>query len=462
MGDVQQTEGKRGLVGEVVDGRYEVLAKLGAGGMGVVYRARQVGVDREVALKVLSPALTDDAEGLARFEREARIVSRLRHPHTVTLHDFGRTADGAAFMVMELLRGRSLNQCLREGGPASDAEALEIVDQVCASLEEAHALGVVHRDIKPDNIFLDEVPGRALHVKVLDFGLARIGSEAGKLTHTGAVMGTPEYISPEQVAGRPCDARTDVYQVGVLLFHLLSGRPPFTAETAIALLMKHAREAPPDLAVERPELEPALPALVARMLSKAAEDRPQTVTEVRRTLAGVRTGSASGAASRPEMVPAAFSSTAGASDLALSGEAVAPPPSEVRSAPPSRRWAGAAVAAVVLGAGLLLWGTQRAEIASPRDAGPAAASPGPVASSAPQVASSAPASAAISAPAPASLAPPPPAPHGVSAAIRAPVRRAAQNPGTAPATAPAAPPSQPAPSGLDEQIERELREIHPR
>ena len=281
--------------GRVVAGRYTVVRELGAGGMGCVYQARQSGVERDVALKVLTDRLAADDEARRRFEREARVVSGLRHPNTVTLYDFGVTDDGLAYMVMELLQGETLAaEIAREGRLATD-RALRIAEQVCGSLAEAHRVGVVHRDLKPDNVFLDRLVDADPFVRVLDFGLARRPGSETKLTQTGALMGTPAYLSPEQARSQPVDTRSDLYQVGVLLYEMLAGRPPFVAETLLAYVFAHARTEPPSLTEACPELDPAVADVVHALLAKDPAERPASAAELVDTLRALRTGEAASA-----------------------------------------------------------------------------------------------------------------------------------------------------------------------
>ena len=297
------------LVGHRVADRYDVVAPLGAGGMGMVFRAHQVGMDRDVALKVLAGRLTDRPDAVARFSREAKAVSRLRHPNTVRLYDFGTTVSGMPFMAMELVDGEPLRGLMTREGALPIDQALTLIDQVCASLEEAHAAGIIHRDIKPENIMLDRLTGD-LTARVLDFGLARLATGDDRITQTGEVLGTPVYLAPEQARGGPTDARTDIYQLGVLLYHLLAGGPPFTAASAMALLMAHMHAPPPPLGDRRPDAPEGVQVLVARMLAKAPTERPASVTEVRLAIAAARAAEAlpakapPAAASRRNTTPA--------------------------------------------------------------------------------------------------------------------------------------------------------------
>lgn len=275
-------------------GKYKILKKIGEGGMGSVYIANQEPIDRKVAVKVLLGKLAEDEISVRRFEQEARAISKMQHPNTVTIYDFGRTVDAhdeeRLYIVMEYLKGRTLTQVLRAEGQLSGARASRILRQVCASLADAHTAGIIHRDLKPDNIFLTEVGGDADWVKVLDFGVAKLADaeSAGTLTQTGMIFGTPKYMSPEQAEGKPLDFRADVYALGVILFELLTGRPPFVADTPVGLLLKHISQPPPSFSELRPDLQvdPRLEAITMKALAKKPEDRFQIVQELAGELEG--------------------------------------------------------------------------------------------------------------------------------------------------------------------------------
>jgi serine/threonine protein kinase len=251
------------LVGTLLAGKYEVQKTLGRGGMGAVYLARQIAMDRQVAVKVLLTELSTNPHAAKRFVQEAKAVSRLQHPNTITIHDYGTSEAGQMYIVMELLKGQTLASALHTAGRIDALRAAKIISQVCASLAEAHEAGIIHRDLKPDNIFLTQVGRDPDHAKVLDFGIAKVldAEGASKLTATGMVFGTARYMSPEQAQGKQVDGRADVYSLGVVLFEILTGSPPFSADTVVALLLKHVTapvpmftEACPDHAVD-PEIE---------------------------------------------------------------------------------------------------------------------------------------------------------------------------------------------------------------
>ncbi|MEX1367016.1 MAG: serine/threonine-protein kinase [Nannocystaceae bacterium] len=225
-------------IGHMLRGRYEITDIIGEGGMGVVYEAWDRQVERKVAIKLVRSDTTTDRKFITRFRRELEITSQLRHPSTIRVFEHGESDDGRPYMVMELLTGESLADRL-ERGRIPEMEALQIARQVAESLSEAHEHGVFHRDLKPDNIFIETV-GVSKVVKVLDFGIAG-GVDATRLTQAGEVFGTPQYMSPEQCNGLPLDHRTDIYSLAVILYEMIEGRPPFSAETPMATMLKHVR-----------------------------------------------------------------------------------------------------------------------------------------------------------------------------------------------------------------------------
>jgi eukaryotic-like serine/threonine-protein kinase len=277
------------LVGRVLDGKYEVVAPLGEGGMGAVYLARRVLIGDEVAVKVLHAKFTGDQTLVERFRREARAAAQLHHPNVVTIHDYGeaRGREGFAYIVMELVRGEPLRELLRREGRLDAARAVSLMRGVCAGVGAAHRRGIVHRDLKPDNIIVapaDE-DSPAEHVKVVDFGIAKLRDMAaeGTLTHVGAVVGTPNYMSPEQCKGESLDARADVYSLGALLYEMLAGTPPFTAPSIPGVIIKHVTEPPPPLPREL-HVPAALEEAIARALSKDPEARQRDASEFARDL----------------------------------------------------------------------------------------------------------------------------------------------------------------------------------
>jgi hypothetical protein len=261
------------FVGTTFDGRYRVEARLGEGGMGVVYRALDRETRGHVALKVLHPQLSVQADAKRRFRREARLATELRHPNLVRVLDFGATSEGTPYLVMELLEGETLASRIRPGEPLAVDEALDLLRPICRAVDAAHARGVVHRDLKPENVFLvrDERGGET--VKVLDFGIARVlDDDETFATRTGLIFGTARYISPEGARGEPTDARSDVYSLAVLTYQLLSGRLPFESSQSMALLVSHAKEPPPDLLTH--DTARAVPKPLARVVMNALDKRP--------------------------------------------------------------------------------------------------------------------------------------------------------------------------------------------
>lgn len=274
------------MLGRTLLDRYRLEGRIGQGGHGAVYVARQLSIGRDVAIKLLMEQPAQDAEIVQRFEREARIISQLRHPNTLELYDFGQSEDGQVFLVTELLEGAALDQTLK-AGPLSEARTLRILYSICGALAEAHHKGVIHRDLKPPNVFLADVSGEEV-VKVLDFGIARL-AEDGIQTATGKLFGTPTYMSPEQARGDTLDARTDLYSLGVLAYQCLSGQVPFRASTPMGLLMKHVQEDPPAFDALKPPTTISEPvrALVFSLLAKLPDDRPPTADAVRAEIAGI-------------------------------------------------------------------------------------------------------------------------------------------------------------------------------
>ncbi|MCC6972116.1 MAG: serine/threonine protein kinase, partial [Phycisphaerales bacterium] len=273
-------EAERGGVpsGTLLRERYRVESRIGSGGLGVVYEGIDVSLGRPVAIKVLHRDVAAITELRQRFEREARALAALTHPHIVSISDFGVHED-VPFLVMELLTGTTLDTLLSNEGPLDPERALTIGTQIVRALAFAHSRGVVHRDLKPSNVFIMRQEGVDDHVKVIDFGLAKfLETDEGEptITQAGSIFGTPAYMAPEQASGGRCDARTDVYSAGVLLFELLAGRRPFLGSTRVEVIRGHLIETPPTLAAARPALlvKPQLEDLVARALAKAPRDRP--------------------------------------------------------------------------------------------------------------------------------------------------------------------------------------------
>lgn len=265
---------------DAVGDQFEVGPLLGRGGSAAVFRARDPVLNRDVAIKVIAPSLAATSELHASFLHEAQVVASVEHPHIVPV--FGAySRNGLLFLVMRLLDGRSLTDRLRDEGPLAPATAARIAHEVAQALAAAHARGVIHRDIKPDNVLLDHT-GRAY---VTDFGIAQVLSRASAHASADQSSGTPGYMSPEQLLGEAVDGRTDVYATGVLLFEMLCGRPPFVAGSIAAVLAKHMTETPPALATLQPETPLALEQIVTQCLAKSREDRPDAHALVARLLA---------------------------------------------------------------------------------------------------------------------------------------------------------------------------------
>ena len=257
--------------GTIIADRFEIESFLAAGGMAQVYVARQMNIDRRVAMKVLSPMFSMNPSVVMRFFREARVIAQLSHPNTVRLFDMGETPDKRLYMAMELLEGVELSERIRQGRMKAE-EAIPIVRQVAGSLSEAHSKGIIHRDLKPDNIFLTKLN----IVKVLDFGIAKLkqseDEDERKLTKVGTAPGTPEYMSPEQARGKELDARSDIYSLGIVLYEMLAGHPPFEEDTFLATILMHVQSSPPPL----PDDVPAdlRNYVVNRLLAKDPNCRP--------------------------------------------------------------------------------------------------------------------------------------------------------------------------------------------
>jgi serine/threonine protein kinase len=277
------------LVGQTLASKYRIEELINEGGMGAVYRGTHTLMDKTVAVKVLHPALAADDKIVARFSREARAASRISHPHALNVTDFGESENGIVFLVMEYLRGQTLKDVIRSEGPMSLTRATGIIRQVSGALDAAHAQGVVHRDLKSDNIMLEDV-GDGDWAKVLDFGIAKIQEDVGStdpaLTAANMIIGTPQYMSPEQCSqASEIDSRSDIYSLGVILYEMLAGHVPFTGDNPTAIMMKHLQDPPPSILEERVDLPPAVGRIIARAMAKRPEDRYQSAGELSETLA---------------------------------------------------------------------------------------------------------------------------------------------------------------------------------
>jgi serine/threonine-protein kinase len=271
------------LIGHLIDGKYELTAKLGEGGMSVVYRARRVHIGDEVAVKILLRKFITNDGALARFRREARAAAMLHHPNVITIHDFGETGEenAPAYIVMEFVKGTPLRDLLETEKHFSPERALRLMRSICAGVGSAHRQGVIHRDLKPENIIVvaPDEDNDFESVRVLDFGLAKMLADA----HTGTVVGTPYYMSPEQCLGDTLDARSDVYSLGAMLYEMLAGQRPFTAETVSGVINKHLYEDPPPLPATV-SISRRVSTAIMRALAKDPDQRPQTASELARQL----------------------------------------------------------------------------------------------------------------------------------------------------------------------------------
>ncbi len=270
------------LIGRVINDRFRITGLIARGGMGKVYRAEQAPLGREVALKILNPNYhgDQDPEFHKRFFLEASICAKLTHPNTVTIFDYGRTDDDVYYIAMELLEGKTLHRALRENGRLEPDRAMHIARQMCRSLREAHALGVVHRDLKPANIFLVKHGDEQDFVKVLDFGLVKdLAEKSEDLTQTGLFMGSPKYMSPEQIRGEHVDHRCDIYALGVILYQMLTGKVPFDRPNSVNILMAHVHEQPPTMAETAPGaiFDPRLEQVVLKAMAKDPAERFDTM-----------------------------------------------------------------------------------------------------------------------------------------------------------------------------------------
>ncbi len=281
----RQRRGTDPLLGRVINERYKILSVIAHGGMGRVYRAEQAPLGRLVALKVMSPHYNGDhdPEFHKRFFLEASIASKLKHPNTVTIFDYGKTDDDVFYIAMELLEGRTLHRLLRDEGPLGAERTVHIAIQICCSLREAHALGVVHRDLKPANVYVVKHGDEGEFVKVLDFGLVKNVEEKGEQqTQAVLFLGSPKYMAPEQIAGGPIDPRADIYALGVMIYEMLAGKVPFDSVNSVNILMAHVHEPIPSLRAQNPKAQApaALEDVLRKCMAKSAEDRFHSMNEV--------------------------------------------------------------------------------------------------------------------------------------------------------------------------------------
>ncbi len=288
--------GESAIVGTVLQGRYRIKRLCGEGGMGRVYEAEHVDIGKRVAVKVLHPAYSRTPEVVERFRREARAASKIGHQNIVNVTDSGTTLDGSFFFVMEYIEGVELGYVIHKEGPLAVERALRITDQICQALQAAHDVGVIHRDLKPENVLLVGKLGESDFVKVLDFGIAKsadveesnqAGPAGRRLTRPGVAMGTPEYMAPEQAAGKSADARSDIYAVGSICYEMLTSIPPYDGDNVMEILHKKANEAPKPIREIRPELSPEVEDLVSRMMARNPNGRPPSMTLLAREIQGL-------------------------------------------------------------------------------------------------------------------------------------------------------------------------------
>jgi eukaryotic-like serine/threonine-protein kinase len=319
------------LINTLFDGRYRIVRKLGSGGMANVYLAEDEDLGRRVAIKILNDRYANDDLFIERFRREAKSAAALSHPNIVSVYDRGE-AEGTYYIAMEVIEGRSLKELIMTRGPLPIPQALAYSHEILEALRFAHRHGIIHRDIKPHNILIGE------RLKVTDFGIARAG--ASQMTEAGSIMGTAQYLSPEQARGAPVTASSDLYSVGIVLYEMLTGKVPFTGDSAIEIAMKHLNEAPKPPSKIRPEIPEELDQVVLRALSKNPEDRYQTAEEFSEDLHRVEAGLplAPGTSEAATALLAGAALAGGGSTEVLAGTAVTrpqgPPPPTARTPPP--------------------------------------------------------------------------------------------------------------------------------
>jgi serine/threonine protein kinase len=329
-------------------GRYEIIEKLASGGMADVYRARQESLDRDVAIKVLPAIMSRDETFRARFEQEARAVAQLHHPNILTVFDYG-DEDGMAYLVMEYAAGGTLKD--RIAGPLPLDEAIEIASQLACALDYAHQRGLVHRDVKPSNVLLDD-DGRPL---LSDFGLVKMAADNKGLTQSGVSIGTPEYMSPEQSQGLSIDHRSDIYSLGVILYELVTGQPPYTADTPLAVILKHITERPPPPRELRPELPSGVEAVILKAMAKVPEQRYAGASEMVSALRSAWEDAQSGGGAIRNAIRGAIRGVEqDRGNLETWPDRPAPPASPPQGRKRRPAWiAGAALALLIVGVGLV-------------------------------------------------------------------------------------------------------------
>jgi tRNA A-37 threonylcarbamoyl transferase component Bud32 len=307
-------------------GGYRLVSLIGHGGMSIVYRAEHIGLERTVALKLLSPQLSDDADFRERFQRESKVAASLEHPNIIPIYEAG-DADGVFYIAMRYVDGADLKTRLKENGPPEAHEVVSLVAQVAAALEAAHSKGLIHRDVKPANILIAVGAGveRSDHVYLSDFGVAKNTGAAG-LTKTGLFVGTAEYASPEQIEGKELDGRADIYSLGCVAYEAFTGTPTYEKESEVAMMYAHLLEPPPKLSERRPDLGPAVDDVIAKAVAKSRDDRYARPSEFAVALRQAVGAAASGAP---------VEATPGGSETILAGSALATPAASAATAPPA-------------------------------------------------------------------------------------------------------------------------------
>ncbi len=327
------------LVGQVVADRYHIIKKLGEGGMGAVYLGEHVKMGRKSAIKVMNPGMAADPDAISRFNREASNASRISHPNVCQIYDFGETADGVIYLAMEFIEGSALTDLIEKEGALPPARAGRILKQAADALASAHDLGIVHRDLKPDNIMIVQGRDGADVVKVVDFGIAKAvaGDEAGqKVTKTGLVVGTPEYMSPEQLSGDKLDGRSDIYSLGLVFYRMLTGVLPFQADSAQETMIKRLTDEPMPLEAARPDIvfPPELQAVLDRALARMPSERYANASQFGKDTEAAVAGLAPAAAAEPVTSAATQLMDPEAALRSIPTRQKAPPPTVAAPAPP--------------------------------------------------------------------------------------------------------------------------------
>jgi serine/threonine-protein kinase len=285
------------LSNQILDARYEVMKKLGEGGMSYVYLAREISSGETVAIKVLSPRLASDKSSVERLRREAGLAMRLTHPNVCRILRLGESEDGLIYLVMPFLKGELLSDREVRGGPMDIATGVKLLQQMCAGLHHAHELQIIHRDLKPENVMLVADGGGGEHAVVMDFGLAkerRADPAIAKLTATGIILGTPEFMSPEQIRGKPLDARSDIYALGIVAFEMFTGKLPFQGRNAQEMMIARLRSQPQPVRQLRPDVPEVVEKALHKALQTNPDDRFTTALEFGDALAGIAPPAASG------------------------------------------------------------------------------------------------------------------------------------------------------------------------